>query len=131
MTRSGCHVASACRASEAEADALFYAIEARGLRRTEGRFFHIMGESDKGVAVEILSEFFMKRDCDLVTAALGDSPNDIEMLEKVDYPIIVEKPGVGHDPRIRVGGLVKAEGAGPAGWNRAVLGLLSGALKAS
>lgn len=114
------------RGSEAEADALFYAIEARGLRHTEGRFFHIMGDSDKGMAVEILTEFFRKRDSGLVTAALGDSPNDIPMLAKVDHPIIVEKPGVGHDPRIEVRGLVRAEGVGPAGWSRAVLGLLEG-----
>ncbi|GAB4388826.1 MAG: mannosyl-3-phosphoglycerate phosphatase [Thermodesulfovibrionales bacterium] len=114
------------RGSEAEADALFRAIEARGLRHTQGRFFHIMGASDKGMAVEILAEFFVRRDGAVVTAALGDSPNDIPMLEKVDYPIIVQKPGVGHDPRIRVRGLVKAEGVGPEGWNRAVLGLLEG-----
>ncbi len=71
----------------------------------------------------ILADLFKKEYGDVVTVAIGDSPNDIPMLERVDRPIIVRKHDGTYDERIRVPDLLKANGIGPDGWNRAVLNL--------
>ena len=84
-----------------------------------------MGDSDKGRAVSIVIELYKKKCNEIVTVALGDSPNDIPMLERVDYPIIVKKPNGDYDQRIRIPNLIKADGVGPEGWNKAVLTLIS------
>lgn len=114
---------------QSEAAALLEAVRARGFRHARGRFFHITGESDKGMAVEILTEFYNKKYGKVQTAALGDGPNDAEMLEKVHYPVAVRKPDGCYDARLlQIPGLIRADGVGPEGWNRAVLSLLSGRL---
>lgn len=99
-------------------------IKLKGFNYTEGEFFHIMGDSDKGRAVEIMKKLYLKQFGKIMTIALGDSPNDIEMLEKVDYPVVVQKKDGSYDRRIRVKNLIKAEGIGPEGWNRAVIELV-------
>lgn len=112
-------------ADRADAAALRDAVERLGLRLTEGRFFHLMGASDKGRAVDVLLCLYRMDRGEWLSAALGDNPNDIEMLSRVDRPIVVQKPGGGWDPRIALPGLTRAEGIGPIGWNRAVLELLA------
>ncbi len=99
-------------------------ITLKGFNYTQGEFFHIMGDSDKGRAVGILKELYAGRYRNIVTAALGDSPNDIEMLRSVDYPVVVRKKNGEYDRRIRVRNLIRADGIGPEGWNRAVIKLL-------
>jgi mannosyl-3-phosphoglycerate phosphatase len=110
--------------NQAETRRLFERIRSEGFNITQGRFFHILGESDKGKAVAILTEFYRKKLGEITTIAVGDSPNDIPMLENVDRPIIVRKPDGTYDPRIDIPGLEKSDGIGPDGWNRAVLALL-------
>jgi len=104
--------------------ALFTSIRERGLRCSQGRFYHIMGENDKGKAVEMLKELYRRKFSNIITIALGDSPVDFPMLEKVDYPILVRNYKGDHDQRISLPNLIKAEGIGPDGWNRAVLRLI-------
>lgn len=100
-----------------------------GLRLTQGRFYHLLGASDKGKAVEILMRLYGADGGKRLSAALGDSPNDIEMLVRVDRPIVVEKPGGGWDLRIEMPGLIRGRGIGPIGWNRTVLDLLNQSLE--
>ena len=99
-------------------------IRSKGYNYTQGEFFHITGDTDKGRAVEILKKLYSEQYGKITTVALGDSPNDIEMLRKVDYPVIIRKHDGSFDRRIRIKNAVKADGAGPEGWNRAVLELL-------
>lgn len=101
-------------------------IKARGFNYTQGEFFHIMGDSDKGRAVGILKRLYAKQGRKLITAALGDSPNDIEMLQSVDHPIVVRKKDGSYNSQIlrSVKGCTKADGIGPEGWNKAVIELL-------
>jgi mannosyl-3-phosphoglycerate phosphatase len=61
------------------------------------------------------------------TIGLGDSLNDLPLLESVDVPVLVQKPDGAYDPDITLPGLVRAPGAGPAGWNAAVRELIRGA----
>jgi mannosyl-3-phosphoglycerate phosphatase len=112
-------------ANETETVRLFAAIRSKGFNVTQGRFFHILGNSDKGKAVSILIELYKKKFGEVITVAIGDSPNDIPMLKKVSCPIIVQKPDGVYDQRINLLNLVKANGIGPDGWNRTVLSLLS------
>ena len=100
-------------------------IEKRGLRHTQGgRFHHILGRNDKGKAVSILKGLYVKEWGLVETAGIGDSLNDLPMLEAVDIPILVRKPGGGYDERIDIAGMAIADAPGPYGWNSAILKLI-------
>jgi mannosyl-3-phosphoglycerate phosphatase family protein len=105
-------------------DELVSAVEAKGLHVTQGQFFHILGNNDKGKAVAILTEMYEKMLGKVMTVGLGDSPNDLPMLQQVDYPIIVHRKDGRHHPRIDVPRMIRADGIGPEGWNAAMLQLL-------
>ena len=107
--------------NETETQRLLRAIKAKGFNCTQGRFFHIIGNTDKGKAVELLKELYKKEFNEITTIALGDSSNDIPMFVAVDYPIVVQKPGEGYDQKIDMPGLIKASGIGPEGWNNAII----------
>lgn len=115
--------------NEEETQRLFRAIKVKRFNYTQGRFFHILGNSDKGKAVSILIGLYNKKFCEIITIAIGDSPNDIPMLKRVDYPIIVQKHDGNYDPRIDIPNLIKADGIGPEGWNKAVLKLIKNAVR--
>lgn len=103
---------------------LLEAIKSKGFNYTQGRFFHILGNSDKGKAVSILIGLYKRKFGEIKTVAIGDSPNDIPMLERVDYPIIVQKSDGSYDSRINIPNLIRADGIGPVGWNGAFINLL-------
>lgn len=104
---------------------LLSSITSRGFNYTKGRFFHILGESDKGKAVSILTDFYRGNWGDILTIALGDRSNDLPMLKEVNCPILVQRPDGTYEPRIEAPNLVRANGIGPEGWNSAVLDLLN------
>jgi mannosyl-3-phosphoglycerate phosphatase family protein len=112
------------KGSNAKVKELLQAIEKKGFNVAKGRFFHIIGNSDKGKATSILIDLYKKKYDSVISIAIGDSPNDIPMLEKVDYPVIVQKPDGSYDTQIDILHLTKADGIGPEGWNKAVLSLL-------
>lgn len=93
---------------------------------TGGRFFHLLGDNDKGKAVKILTSVFKKEwGNQIKTVGLGDSLNDLPMLEAVDEPILVQKPNKEHDKSVLSEiNPILAKGVGPVGWNDAVLSLL-------
>ncbi len=100
-------------------------IKGMGLRYTKGRIHHIMGNSDKGRAVEILVSLYRRLYPGIVTIGLGDSANDLEMLQRVDYPVLITPPEGEIDPSLK--GIQRAiitDRPGPEGWNRVVLALL-------
>ena len=102
------------------------AIEESGLRWTQGQFFHIMGDHDKGRAVHLLKALYQHEYGAVASIGLGDSLNDLQMLQAVDHPVLVRHEDGSHDTRITVPNLLKTQLPGPAGWNEAVLQLLSG-----
>jgi mannosyl-3-phosphoglycerate phosphatase family protein len=109
---------------EGDHDLLQKRIEELGFRYTQGRFNHILGSSDKGKAVRILYDLFRRQFGNIFTVGLGDSLNDLPMLQTVDCPILVRKPDGSYDPRIELPNLMKAQGAGPEGWNSEILRIL-------
>lgn len=101
------------------------AVEAEGLRWTQGRFFHIMGDHHKGRAVTILLQLFERMSGPVMSIGIGDSLNDLPFLLAVDRPVLVRKENNTHDDRIEIPGLVRTKGIGPAGWNEAVMRLFA------
>jgi len=90
-----------------------------------GRFYHLIGNSDKGKAVLQLRDLYGQKSTNLKTVALGDSHNDLPMLKAVEYPILVQKPDGSYDPSVKLDNLILAPGSGPEGWCRALLKLLN------
>jgi mannosyl-3-phosphoglycerate phosphatase len=99
----------------------------KGLRVTRGgRFFHLTGSSDKGTATHQLMRLYQAEwQQPIRTVGLGDSLNDLPLLQAVDMPILVRKKNGEVDENVRA--QVNAQMTkqpGPSGWNEAVLGLL-------
>jgi mannosyl-3-phosphoglycerate phosphatase len=108
---------------------LLRAVEAQGLRCTEGgRFYHLTGSNDKGIASTVLTKQYrqlaLAAGDTLTTIGLGDSLNDLPLLATVDYPILVQKPDRSYDPNIHLPRLIRADGIGPVGWNCSLIDLL-------
>ena len=98
-----------------------------GLRLTAGgKLFHLHGDHDKGKAAKFLIQIFMTKWTDeILTIGLGDSLNDLPLLETVDIPVLLKKEDGSYQQeildRLKVH---KALEIGPRGWNRAVLDLM-------
>ncbi len=91
-----------------------------------GRFYHLMGQNDKGKAVRLLTKMYKQNwNTDLLTVGIGDSLNDLPMLKAVDVPVLVRQKDSSYDKEIlKKLKVQKARGIGPSGWNEAILGLL-------
>ena len=99
--------------------------EARGFQVVSGgRFYHLVGGSDKGRAVRALRSFYEVSRGRVSTVGLGDSANDEPMLRAVDIPVLVRKPDGSHLEVVDLPGLIIAPSSGPLGWREVVLMLL-------
>lgn len=104
-----------------DAETLIKSIEGSGLNYTRGgRYWHIIGDNDKGKAVNILTQIYRKQFGDVTTVGLGDSLNDYAMLKVVDIPFLVQKHNGDHDANITDEKVNRVEGIGPIGWNMAI-----------
>ncbi len=98
----------------------------RGLTITEGgRFFHLNGKNDKGQAMQKLMSLYKRLHGNIVSVALGDSPNDFSMLECADYPVLVRSKRNFDGLRKRITRLIITNEMGPKGWNTALLDILN------
>jgi len=100
------------------------AIEVAGFHWTQGRFYHILGDNDKGKAVKILKEFYKRDYGRIKTIGIGDSFNDLPLLKEVDYPVLIPKEDGSYEPRIKLRNIRKANKTGPEGWNEVVVELI-------
>ncbi|MGQ9646887.1 MAG: mannosyl-3-phosphoglycerate phosphatase [Thermodesulfobacteriota bacterium] len=96
-------------------------IKERGLNYVwGGKFHHILGRNDKGKASQVLIDLYQKEFSSISTVGIGDSVNDLPMLQVVDHPIFL-KGGEGLSPEIsRLKNLILVEGRGPQAWNEAI-----------
>ncbi|MBU0496681.1 MAG: HAD-IIB family hydrolase [Candidatus Thermoplasmatota archaeon] len=85
-----------------------------------GRYHHIMGHHNKGTAVRRLLQLYSKKYPSFKSIALGDSQNDLSMLDEVDIPIVVQRP----DGSYISSKYQQAPGIGPQGWCSAVTDLI-------
>jgi mannosyl-3-phosphoglycerate phosphatase len=87
-----------------------------------GRYWHVMWKADKAQAMEYLVGTYTADKQRPTVIALGDGPNDKNMLAAADIAVIVNNPdGVPMDLPHRAGQLViRTTLAGPSGWNEAI-----------
>lgn len=90
-----------------------------------GRFFSVQSaQVNKGKAVLWMMELFRQSYAqDLVFAAIGDSPNDVPMLEVVDVPFLVQRPDQTW-AEVDIPHLISVDAIGPNGFDVAVKLLL-------
>ncbi len=99
-------------------------VEAQGYKLLKGgRFTHILGKTNKANPIDFLMNQIY--DSKLTQSiCLGDSPNDIDMLNIADHAICVKSP-TGNFPRLNTKGITyHTEGLGPLGWNEAIIKIL-------
>lgn len=98
--------------NEEEKSAFLKEIETAGLATLQGgRFLHVLGHTDKGRAVE-----FMRRPEFFPIIALGDSGNDIAMLQAADIAVVIASAVGG---RLEFGSqnqIIRSALPGPEGW---------------
>jgi len=94
----------------------------QGLALTRGgRFWHVMGrDAGKGQAVKWLREQYQQqRQKPMVSLGLGDGPNDISMLEAVDYAVVIQGK---HDQKMPIdkadNNIFRTTLTGPEGWQQ-------------
>ena len=106
---------------------LWRALRGVGLRCSAGgRYDHVTGRTDKGIPVPILRRLYAPAAGEVVMVGLGDSLNDLELLNAVDIPVVVRNSAAGtwESLQRQVRGAWVTGRDGPAGWNEAIGSLL-------
>lgn len=105
-------------------DAFMTAAQAAGLHaRQGGRFLTLSMGRTKADRMGALMARYAPR----TTIALGDAPNDAEMLETADFGVIVANPHAPPLPLLRGEGsdrIIRTTAPGPHGWSQAIFALL-------
>jgi mannosyl-3-phosphoglycerate phosphatase len=94
-----------------------------------GRFLTLSFDTNKAVlAQKIIADYQSKQTELLTIVALGDAPNDIEMLELADIGIIIPNQAHSGIPTLAgesKGQIIRANKPGAAGWNSTLLTILN------
>ncbi|MCG8311714.1 MAG: HAD-IIB family hydrolase [Pseudomonadales bacterium] len=90
-----------------------------------GRFHHVMGTVSKADSIDWLMNAYRDQDPDthFISVGLGDSFNDVPMLETVDIPVLIAGKH-GKEIQVRREDLIKTQAFGPQGWNQAMLDII-------
>ena len=121
--------------TDAQLDGFLSALAEHGIQaRRGGRFLTLSFGGTKAAQMEALIDRYAPE----VTVALGDAPNDAEMLARADYGIVVRNdhgPGLpslpGEDaagengPGKEMGRILRTRAEGPAGWTEGMATLLA------
>lgn len=119
------------RGSEEDFKDFRVAVRSMGLTVIKGgRFVHVLANTNKAEQMAVLTKEFAGGDAGqpIVTAALGDAPNDRDMLEAADYGFVIPNPSGTPLPELNgenSGRIRRMDLPGPSGWNEAILDLLT------
>lgn len=92
-----------------------------------GHFHHLMpAVASKGAAMQSILDFYQKERSEFTwkTLAIGDSPNDLSMLELADEALVIPNPDNG-TLQLKRADYTIADVSGPSGWGDAVIKLLN------
>lgn len=92
-----------------------------------GRFMHVSGQCNKGLALKWLAQQYQSFDnsSSFITIAAGDSQNDQAMLEQADETVIIRSP-VHEPPAItKQHNVYLSDAMGPEGWVEGITHILS------
>lgn len=107
---------------ESALDALRELADRDGLSVVQGgRFYHLITRGqDKAAAIRYLIKYYEEASGHAFkTVALGDSANDLTMLQSVETPILIPRPD-GSYLSCDIPHLIRAPAPGPSGWNAAL-----------
>lgn len=92
-----------------------------------GRFVHISGKCNKGVAMRWLTKELEKQNAGTryKSVALGDSFNDNDMLEAADIAVQIKSPKHDYPKLFRTDALWQSTMLGPKGWHECLEQILS------
>lgn len=108
-------------ATEQQFDEMQEYLSDKGLLLQSGGKFHtVIGDSaDKGKAVIKLINLYQEQyEGDVISFGIGDSANDVPLLQSVDAGFQVQKPGEEWSD-LGIEGIEKIAGVGPEGWTLA------------
>ena len=89
------------------------------------QFYQVTGNYGKAAAmVRLLKKYRKHYGKDVVSIALGDSPNDLGMLKAADYGVVIPNPGISKKHFMHHTHLIHAPHPGPRGWNATLIKLL-------
>ena len=94
-----------------------------GLRLVRGgRFHHVIGRFDKATSLNWILERFQSQypSESFTTVALGDSPNDADMLEAVDIAVVIQSARSASVQPAQPRRVIRTDRPGPAGWQQAM-----------
>ncbi len=111
-----------------EGGELIAALERRGYSVTQGgRFYHVTGGNDKGKALSLLLELYRRVNPEVRSVGLGNSANDLPLLERVDRPILIKNPDGTYDRAIlkKMPKVERSKKIGPYGWREMIEKILT------
>jgi len=83
-----------------------------------GRFWHVMGEVDKSIAMKKVIQLCLGEQAKLATViALGDNPNDVTMLKSADIGVVIRRKDSSCLSFESENKIYTSDLPGPAGWN--------------
>jgi mannosyl-3-phosphoglycerate phosphatase len=88
-----------------------------------GRFIHVLGNSDKGTALLALRKL-LPNFSNIKLICLGDSYNDLDMLQIADYPVLVRSPAHDFPAHQCPVPPIYTNAYGPEGWREAIQKIL-------
>jgi len=92
-----------------------------------GRFVHISGKCNKGLAMNWLTKLYAKLSPEqhVCSIALGDSYNDNDMLEAADIAVQIKSPKHDYPNLFRTDNLWQSQHTGPKGWAECLTKILN------
>ncbi|WP_163834391.1 HAD-IIB family hydrolase [Spartinivicinus ruber] len=91
-----------------------------------GRFLHVMGQTDKGIAVKALLKYYQTSHCtQYCTIGLGDHENDLPMLAATTIAVMLPQTTGEFAIKLDHPQLIQAPHPGPKGWEQVMSKLLN------